>query len=117
MSWQLLFKTVYIAYWKINQDYITENYCVNKDKPKMHCNGKCHLAKQLEKAEETKQEKSKFPTEIFKFNSVDNFIVQDYQHTYRQLFYTLRTNKLFPFNSFSLSSGHIKINYQPPEFS
>ena len=28
-------------------DYIIAKYCVNKDKPEMHCNGKCHLMKQL----------------------------------------------------------------------
>lgn len=28
---------------------ITKSFCVNKSKPKMNCNGKCHLKKQLEK--------------------------------------------------------------------
>lgn len=31
----------------INQDYIAKNLCVNRDKPMMHCNGKCFLAKKL----------------------------------------------------------------------
>lgn len=29
---------------------ITRLFCVNKDKPRLHCNGKCHLVKQLRKA-------------------------------------------------------------------
>lgn len=29
---------------------ITRLFCVNKDKPMLHCNGKCHLSKQLRKA-------------------------------------------------------------------
>lgn len=29
---------------------ITRLFCVNKDKPRMQCNGKCHLRKQLRKA-------------------------------------------------------------------
>jgi hypothetical protein len=33
----------------VNYDYITKVLCVNKDKAKMHCNGKCHLMKQLAK--------------------------------------------------------------------
>ncbi|SFC96761.1 hypothetical protein SAMN04487987_102290 [Algibacter pectinivorans] len=37
----------YIAYFELNIDYIVETYCVNKDKPKLQCNGKCHLATQL----------------------------------------------------------------------
>ena len=32
---------------QINQDYIAENLCENKDKPKLQCNGHCQLFKQL----------------------------------------------------------------------
>lgn len=35
----------------INQDYIAEFLCINKDKPELACGGKCHLMKQLEKQE------------------------------------------------------------------
>lgn len=27
----------------LSQDYITEKFCVNKDKPELQCNGKCHM--------------------------------------------------------------------------
>ncbi|MEO9571009.1 MAG: hypothetical protein ABJH82_10015 [Polaribacter sp.] len=37
----------YIAYFEYNIDYIIETYCVNKEKPQLQCNGKCHLAKQI----------------------------------------------------------------------
>lgn len=37
----------YLAYFELNIDYIVETYCINKDKPEMHCNGKCHLIDQL----------------------------------------------------------------------
>ncbi len=33
----------------INYDYISEVLCINKDKPEMHCNGKCYVMKQLKK--------------------------------------------------------------------
>ncbi|WP_203256028.1 hypothetical protein [Hyunsoonleella ulvae] len=36
----------------INQDYIAEFLCINKDKPEIQCNGKCHLVKQIEKQKE-----------------------------------------------------------------
>ncbi|HEY1039464.1 MAG TPA: hypothetical protein VGF30_08680 [Bacteroidia bacterium] len=39
---------------KINQDYIAKNLCINRAKPKSCCEGSCHLNKQLE--EEEKQE-------------------------------------------------------------
>ena len=38
---------IIIAEYAINKDYITRNLCVNKERPKLHCNGKCQLAKKL----------------------------------------------------------------------
>ncbi len=35
-----------------NKEKITRVFCVNKDKPVMHCNGKCHLMKELKKNSE-----------------------------------------------------------------
>ncbi len=37
----------YVAYFELNIDYIIETYCVNKEKPELKCNGKCHLASKL----------------------------------------------------------------------
>ncbi|RUT73112.1 hypothetical protein DLK05_15030 [Ancylomarina longa] len=42
---------------KLNQKFYLE-ICENKDKPEMHCNGKCHLKKQIlehEKKESTNE--------------------------------------------------------------
>jgi uncharacterized protein YlzI (FlbEa/FlbD family) len=35
----------------LNQKEIAAIECENKDRPEMNCNGKCYLAKQLEKAD------------------------------------------------------------------
>lgn len=43
---------VYLEY-ALNKEYIAANLCENKDKPAMHCSGKCQLKKQLAKASET----------------------------------------------------------------
>ena len=40
----------------INLESIIEEFCVNKDKPIMQCNGQCHLAKQLKQHEEKRQQ-------------------------------------------------------------
>ena len=42
----------------VNYEYISKVLCVNKAKPMMHCNGKCHLMKELAKAAETENPKS-----------------------------------------------------------
>jgi hypothetical protein len=36
--------------YQVHKARITELFCVNKARPQLHCNGKCHLAKKLRKA-------------------------------------------------------------------
>ncbi len=38
--------------YELNKAYIVENFCVNKDKPMMNCDGKCYLAQQMKEAKE-----------------------------------------------------------------
>lgn len=38
-----------LVYFELNLDTIIQKYCINKDKPELQCNGKCHLANQLSK--------------------------------------------------------------------
>ena len=47
-----------MANYQLHKERITELFCVNKAKPQLHCNGKCHLARQLRKAAD---EESKAP--------------------------------------------------------
>ncbi len=37
---------------KLNQNFIARTLCVNRNKPEMHCNGKCFLAKKIAEAKE-----------------------------------------------------------------
>ncbi|WP_298556447.1 hypothetical protein [uncultured Algibacter sp.] len=41
----------YVEY-VLNQDYIADFLCINKDKPELQCNGKCHLVKEIKKQQE-----------------------------------------------------------------
>jgi hypothetical protein len=41
--------------YELNKAQVTELYCVNKARPQLHCNGKCHLARQLRKTEGSDQ--------------------------------------------------------------
>jgi hypothetical protein len=58
---QTVGKLVIFVNYQINKEAITAAYCENKSKPQMHCNGKCHLAKQLKNADadESKNRSSK----------------------------------------------------------
>jgi|TARA_B110000116_G_C16628952_1_gene487367 hypothetical protein len=43
---------------KINQDFIAEVLCINREKPMSTCNGKCYLFEQLKKAEEREEKQA-----------------------------------------------------------
>ncbi|GAB4047406.1 hypothetical protein [Spirosoma litoris] len=45
-----------IAHYQLNKEYIARVLCENRDKPQLHCDGKCYLAKQL-KTQQEKQDK------------------------------------------------------------
>lgn len=36
-----------ILYYQLNIDSIIEKYCINKERPKLNCNGKCYLMTQM----------------------------------------------------------------------
>lgn len=61
----------------VNYDYISKVLCINKDKPKLKCNGKCHLMKELAKAAESekplssdKKETTKQEVEVLFFQDI-----------------------------------------------
>jgi len=39
-----------IAYYQTNISQIIEDFCVNKDKPELNCDGKCYLAQKLDQS-------------------------------------------------------------------
>jgi hypothetical protein len=67
-----------VLQYQLNKNYIAKNFCVNKAKPKMHCNGKCQMMKRL--AEEEKQNSSSTTNNIKKIKI-------------EQLFFSDETNK------------------------
>ncbi|KAA2242553.1 hypothetical protein F0L74_08435 [Chitinophaga agrisoli] len=53
---QTFSKALIIAEYELNKEYIAKNLCVNRSRPKMHCNGRCHMMKQLKQEEKKDQE-------------------------------------------------------------
>lgn len=64
----VLFQTVHQAFivtnYLVEKERIAKELCENKDKPMLHCNGKCYLAKQLKKSETKQNEKFKVHSEL-----------------------------------------------------
>lgn len=55
MLTQSFSRGILVLEYKLNQAFITANFCENKAKPQLHCNGKCHLAKEIKKTEQHDQ--------------------------------------------------------------
>ena len=76
LSFQFSDLLVYISF-KINQDYIAKNLCVEKDIAGSTCKGCCQLKKKLEKSTEQKEQvpptqNSKHNIDFFTFNYLKN---------------------------------------------
>jgi hypothetical protein len=41
------YQVSYYFYFQLNLDAIVTKYCVNKERPQLQCNGKCHLGKTI----------------------------------------------------------------------
>lgn len=67
LGWTMIFNSMVYSVIKvnftINQKYIIENFCVNKDKPELACDGKCYL---MQKINEEKERQESLPA--FTFN-------------------------------------------------
>jgi len=84
----------------INEDYIAEFLCINKDKAELQCNGKCYLMQRLqEQNDEKKQNLPKIAMEQYPIGFVyflaisfqtkrvlKNSIKSDYHNLYSYLF-------------------------------
>lgn len=92
----------------INYDYIVKELCENREKPQLHCNGKCQLMKELAKASEEEKPVSqkKSPTaevEILFCQQPDVLLPQHPQAEiataeaiqYRNLYYFLPAGSLY----------------------
>lgn len=74
MSFKLLGGFSYNLYFWWNQKQLAKEHCINQNKPKLKCNGKCYLAKQLAKIENDYQKKQNEPAP-FQLKSTEWFYI------------------------------------------
>lgn len=68
LSFHSVMKLSVIATFELNRADIIERYCVNKDKPKLSCNGNCYLQKQLDKLDQTQHQQDDKTVPVVKLN-------------------------------------------------
>lgn len=108
---QSLSKTIVVADYQINKEYIAKVLCVNKSKPKMHCNGKCHLKKELNKAE--KKERSP-ANPLNEKNEIQLFSQSNSTVALFSSFIVKQDNLISDY-SFHLSDKHLDSVFHPPQ--
>ena len=62
LTYQCLGSLGVFAWYEVNRDFIAANWCVNRDKPMLHCDGKCILAQKLRKLDESGHQKDSHDT-------------------------------------------------------
>jgi hypothetical protein len=99
---------VYDAAYVLNKNYIATKLCINKDKPIMHCNGKCFLAKQQQQEEQRNDKSADTRKEKFEiqFFSLPSAIILETIFSKNDIIYNDHV-------SFSLPDFHTSV-FHPP---
>lgn len=86
--------------YELRKDYIVKYLCINRDKPQLHCDGKCYLAKRIAAAQEQEQRQAErdFFQKLFEVVAYDKtttpfcfdptfaFIEVTHQYSYTEFF-------------------------------
>ena len=114
ITFKMLMAPLIFADYELRKDFIIKNYCVNKSRPEMHCDGKCYLAKQLEKAEQEdqKQATGNFISKLLSFESeIKTNLFTDF---FLKKTFLIKENPNFIYAEF-LSSKNAFSFFHPPQ--
>ncbi|MDX5346912.1 MAG: hypothetical protein LPJ89_03240 [Hymenobacteraceae bacterium] len=56
LSVQCVVKLGIFTWYRANLDYVATELCQNREKPDLHCEGKCFLSEQIQKVDDTEKE-------------------------------------------------------------
>lgn len=79
-------QAIIVMHFKLNQEAIEREFCVNKNTPELACHGTCHLKKQLQKAEDSE------PVSLGSYQQVDMTPILFTKFKTRILIIELRNN-------------------------
>ncbi|MCP9766183.1 hypothetical protein [Lacihabitans soyangensis] len=114
ITFKMLMAPLIFADYELRKDFIIKNYCVNKSRPELHCDGKCYLAKQLEKAEQEdqKQATGNFITKLLSFESeIKTNLFTDF---FLQKPFLVKENPNFIYSEFFSSKNAFSF-FHPPQ--
>jgi hypothetical protein len=117
----ILFKPIFQLSWEIwysiNIEYVAEELCENQEVEELECNGKCYLAKQLEKAEQElpsdAQESDQVPPSLPELEEIPAALLcSDFEIT--SILFITKDKHFFNQETGNTSSYHFDI-FHPPQ--
>ncbi len=107
---QIMSSSLIVLNYEVNTSYIIENFCENTDKPEMHCDGKCHLSKQIQEDTEQKSEAPATESEVMTFVlSIEETAVFEFDFLESGL---AQANSLYLEGDYS---NHLQSIFHPPK--
>lgn len=107
----MVIPVIFLDY-ELHKEYIIDNFCVNKNKPEMNCDGKCYLAKKLNEARE-KEAKSAFSSYLFTMEC--HFSPYEISLKYIPLYFYSKTSPSYFIKNLSLQNTLFSF-FRPPRY-
>jgi hypothetical protein len=85
---QLFSREAVVMSFELNREFIAKTLCENRDRPSLHCEGQCYLAKKLKAQQEredrqTKERIQNLPTIVLAYSDLVSFTFSGAQATCR----------------------------------
>ena len=109
----LIIPVIPVIDYLLHKDYIAKNLCVNRNKPKSCCKGKCYMVKQLKKTSTNTESKSENTEKRIQLRQTDEFMANRTWQPFLQNYDTI----YLIFNSLNLQLLAVKVIFVPPESS
>lgn len=94
IGFQSVGKLLVLAWYQVNKTYIAQKLCENRNKPKMHCNGKCQLRKKMQQLDQESPSNSSVPVKIDKI-AILEFLLPENQASLNNPFSILKKPIIF----------------------
>lgn len=111
IGFQSVGKLLVLAWYQVNKTYIAQKLCENRNKPKMHCNGKCQLRKKMQQLDQESPSNSSVPVKIDKI-AILEFLLPENQATLNNPFSILKKPIIFYDKQYTFSFSNYLL--KPP---
>ena len=111
IGFQSVGKLLVLAWYQVNKTYIAQKLCENRNKPKMHCNGKCQLRKKMQLLEQESPSNSSVPVKIDKI-AILEFLLPENQASLNNPFSILKKPIIFYDKQYTFSYSNYLL--KPP---